>query len=67
MHDLKVTAEMAAVIKLARSLGYPYSALTGYYPGLNFGRIADVMKGRLFPDTPPAVALPADFPKAMAA
>jgi hypothetical protein len=67
MHDLKVTAEIAAVIKTARGLGYPYSALTGYYPGLNFGRIADVMQGRKFPKVPPATELPADFPKAQAA
>lgn len=67
MHDRKVTPDMVPVIKLARCLGYPYSALTGYYPGLNFGRIADVMKGRMFPDIPPATELPADFPMAMAA
>lgn len=63
MHDRTVTPEMASVIKLARSLGYPYSWITGYYPGLNFGRIADVMKGRRFPDTPPAIFLPLDFPR----
>lgn len=67
MHDRKVTPDMVPVIKLARSLGYPYSALTGYYPGLNFGRIADVMKGRLFPELPPADDLPADFLMAVAA
>ncbi|SFO43902.1 hypothetical protein SAMN04487859_1586 [Roseovarius lutimaris] len=64
MHDCKVTPAMASVIKLARALGIPYSWITGYYHGLNFGRIADVMKGRLFPDVPPAASLPADFPKA---
>ena len=64
MRDLKVTAEMAAVIKLARSLKIPYSWITGYYAGLNFGRIADVMKGDLFPHIPPATQLPADFPTA---
>lgn len=63
MKDREVTAEMAAVIKLARNLGYPYSWITGYYPGLNFGRIADVMKGRRFPDIPPATFLPLDFPR----
>ena len=31
MHDLPVTPDMVPVIKLARNLGYPYSALTGYY------------------------------------
>lgn len=64
MHDLKVTPAMASVIKLARSLGIPYSWISAYYGALNFGRIADVMKGRLFPDIPPAMALPADFPTA---
>jgi hypothetical protein len=63
MHDCELTAEMAAVIKLARSLGYPYSWITGYYPRLNFGRIADVIKGRRFPEVAPAKFLPLDFPK----
>lgn len=63
MHDCELTAEMAAVIKLARSLGFPYSWITGYYPGLNFGRIADVTKGRRFPKVPPATNLPLDFPR----
>lgn len=62
MQDCKVTPEMAAVIKLARAMGIPYSWITGYYFGLNFGRIADVMKGRRFPEIPPAEALPSDFP-----
>lgn len=66
MHDLKVTPAMASVIKLARSQRVPYSWITGYYKGLNFGRIADVMKGRLFPSVPPANGLPADFPRALA-
>lgn len=64
MHDIKVTAEMAAVIKRARSLKIPYSWITGYYSGLNFGRIADVMAGKLFPNIPPVSQLPADFPTA---
>lgn len=62
MHDRPVTPEMAAVIKLARAMKVPYSWITGYYAGLNFGRIADVVKGRLFPEVAPAKALPADFP-----
>lgn len=65
MHDCKVTPKMAAVIKLARSLKIPYSWITGYYTGLNFGRIADVMKGRLFPEVAPAKRLPTDFPKSI--
>lgn len=64
MHDLKLTADMAAVIKLARSLNIPYSWITGYYAGLNFGRVADVIKGRRFPEVAPATMLPADFPTA---
>jgi hypothetical protein len=64
MHDCKVTPAMASVIKLARSRGIPYSWITGYYMGLNFGRIADVVKGRRFPDVPPARSLPPDFPTA---
>lgn len=67
MHDLPVTPDMVPVIKLARRLGYPYSALTGYYPGLNFGRVADVMAGRMFPEIPPADELPTDFPVMAAA
>jgi hypothetical protein len=64
MRDLKVTSDMAAVIKKARMLRVPYSWITGYYAGLNFGRIADVMRGKLFPEVPPAPTLPADFPRA---
>jgi hypothetical protein len=67
MHDRTITPEMAAVIKLARSQGIPYSWITGYYPGLNFGRIADVVTGRRFPNVAPAAVLPPDFPMAMAA
>jgi len=62
MRDCKVTPEMAAVIKLARAMGIPYSWITGYYFGLNFGRIADVISGRRFRDVPAATALPSDFP-----
>ena len=64
MKDRIVTPEMAAVIKLARALGIPYSWITGYYFGLNFGRIADVVSGRRFRDVPPAKWLPPDFPTA---
>lgn len=65
MHDRKVTPDMVPVIKLARAMRIPYSWISGYYAGLNFGRIADVMKGRLFPDIPPAKQLPPDFPNAI--
>jgi len=62
MQDRKVTPDMVPVIKLARQQNIPYSWISGYYPGLNFGRIADVVKGRRFPDIPPANKLPPDFP-----
>ena len=64
MQDRKVTPDMVPVIKLARIKKIPYSWISGYYPGLNFGRIADVMKGRLFPGISPARTLPPDFPSA---
>ncbi|MBO6724623.1 MAG: hypothetical protein JJ911_03025 [Rhizobiaceae bacterium] len=66
MRDRKVTPDMVPVIKLARDLGYNYALIAAYFQ-INQGRIADVMKGRLFPDIPPATDLPADFPMAMAA
>lgn len=62
MKDRKVTPDMVPVIKLARIMNIPYSWISAYYAGLNFGRIADVVKGRLFPDIPPASSLPSDFP-----
>ncbi|WP_083509677.1 hypothetical protein [Hyphomicrobium sulfonivorans] len=64
MKDRPLTPEMAAVIKLARAKKIPYSWISGYYFGLNFGRIGDVVKGRRFPEIPPAKALPPDFPAA---
>ena len=63
MIDSKLTPEMVPVIKLARQQNIPYSWISGYYPGLNFGRIADVMQGRRYPDIPPASELPSDFPQ----
>jgi len=65
MHDRKVTPDIVPVIKLARINRIPYSWISGYYAGLNFGRIADVMQGRLFPEIPPADSLPPDFPTAV--
>jgi len=62
MHDRKVTPDIVPIIKLARMNRIPYSWISGYYPGLNFGRIADVMAGKLFSDIPPADKLPPDFP-----
>lgn len=63
MHDRKVTPDMVPVIKLARRMQIPYSWISAYYAGLNFGRIADVMQGRLYPEIPPAQHLPTDFPR----
>jgi len=63
MHDRKVTPEMVPVIKLARAEKYNYARIASYFQ-INQGRIADVMKGRLFPDIPPAATLPTDFPAA---
>jgi hypothetical protein len=63
MQDRKLTPDMVPVIKLARSLKYNYARIASYFQ-INQGRIADVMKGRHFPDIPPADALPSDFPSA---
>lgn len=63
MQDRKLTPDMVPVIKLARELGYNYARIAAYFE-LNFGRIADVIKGRKFPEIPPATSLPADFPSA---
>ena len=61
MKDTKLTPDMVPVIKLARAKGYNYALIAAHYK-INQGRIADVMKGRRFPDIPPAEDLPADFP-----
>jgi hypothetical protein len=63
MQDQKVTPEMVPVIKLARGLNYNYARIASYFQ-INQGRIADVMKGRKFPDIPAAKQLPPDFPSA---
>ena len=62
MQDQPLTPEMVPVIKLARQQDYNYARIASYYQ-INFGRIADVMKGRKYPDIPPAKQLPDDFPK----
>jgi hypothetical protein len=54
---------MVPTIKLARTLKYNYARIASYFQ-INQGRIADVMKGRLYPDIPAAARLPADFPSA---
>ncbi len=56
-----VTPEIAAVIKLARKLGYKYPPIAAFFV-INQGRIADVMKGRIYPDVSPADKLPPGFP-----
>lgn len=61
--DQELTPEMVPVIKLARAKGYNYALIASHYK-INQGRIADVMKGRRFPDIPPADQLPPDFPSA---
>ena len=63
MRDRRVTPEMVPVIKLARKRKYNYARIASYFE-INQGRIADVMKGRMFPDIPPAQELPDDFPSA---
>ena len=63
MHDRKVTPEMVPVIKLAREMKYNYARIASYFQ-INQGRIADVMKGRRFPDIPKCQSLPPDFPSA---
>lgn len=59
----KITPEMAGFIKLARSMNIGYVPIATHFQ-INQGRIADVMKGRRFPDIPPAAELPEDFPVA---
>lgn len=61
MLDQKLTPEMVPVIKLARAMDYNYARIASYFQ-INQGRIADVMKGRRYPQIPPAKKLPADFP-----
>lgn len=61
MQDRKLTPDMVPVIKLARYLKYNYARIASYFE-INQGRIADVMKGRKFPEIPAARKLPADFP-----
>ena len=63
MHDRKVTPDMIPVIKLARAQKYNYARIASYFE-INQGRIADVMKGRLYPEIPAASQLPTDFPTA---
>ena len=61
MQDIKLTPDMVPVIKLARQRKYNYARIASYFE-INQGRIADVMKGRRFPEIAAASALPPDFP-----
>ena len=61
--DRKVTEEMVPVIKLARMRRFNYARIAAYFQ-INQGRIADVMKGRIGANIPPAMNLPPDFPEA---
>ncbi len=61
MKSKDVTPAIAAVIKLARKLGYKYPQIASFYV-INQGRIADVMKGRICPEIPAADQLPPGFP-----
>lgn len=63
MQDKPLTPDMVPVIKLARHQKYNYARIASYFQ-INQGRIADVMKGRRFPEIPAASTLPADFPPA---
>lgn len=54
-------AAQAAIIKLARKLGYYNHTIAAYF-GFNQGRIAEVNTGRRHPGVAPAMALPSDFP-----
>ncbi len=60
-HEQPLTPEMVPVIKLARERGYHYGPIAAYYR-INQGRIADVMKGRRYPEIPAGSELPTDFP-----
>ena len=61
MQDRPLSPEMVPVIKLARLKKYNYARIASYFQ-INQGRIADVMKGRRYPEIPPAAELPSDFP-----
>ncbi len=63
MQDRKLTPEMVPIIKLARQRRYNYARIASYFQ-INQGRIADVMKERVYRDIPPATGLPTDFPSA---
>ena len=61
MQDRKLTPEMVPVIKLARNMNFNYARIASYFQ-INQGRVADVMKGRRYPNIAAAMKLPPDFP-----
>lgn len=63
MRDRELEPSMVPIIKLARQRKYNYARIASYFQ-INQGRIADVMKGRKYPEIAPARELPADFPSA---
>ena len=63
MQDPKLTPDMVPVIKLARQLGIPYTWISHYFGGLNFGRIRDAVKSKRYKHIPCADTLPPDFPQ----
>lgn len=63
MQDRKLTPDIDHVIKLAHAQNILYSWISGSYAGLNSGRIAEVVRGRMLPEMPMASNFPSDFPK----
>lgn len=61
MSNRSPNADQAAIIKLARQMGYYCHTIAAYF-GFNQGRIPDVTKGRIHPEVSAASALPDDFP-----
>jgi len=57
----KVTPEIVAVTKRARSAGYYCHEIASYFR-INQGRISEINTGKRGGGIPPADALPADFP-----
>lgn len=57
----EIPPSIVGVIKRARAMGIKYAHIAAYYK-INQGGIADVMKGRIGPDIPPADELPPGFP-----
>ena len=65
MRISKLTDDMIAVIKLARTKGYFNHVIASYFV-VNQGRIAEVNTGQRGAGIAPAANLPADFPQLIA-